>query len=386
MRETFDIPKKAAILAWLLTGVGVLALIFGFITDPPATWTSILLNNFFFLSLALGAMFFYSVQYVTDAGWSVMFKRVPEAMSSYVFPALVVMLVLYFGAEEIYEWAVPSITESDALIAHKSPYLNLPFFYLRLVILFAVWIAMIIILRRASAKEDTEGGAEWFRRSRHWSMVFIFIFAITFSIAAFDWIMSIDSHWFSALFGIRAIISSFYYAVATVILIVICLNRSGYFESMNKYHLSDFARYLFRLSIVWGYLWFMQYLIIWYANIPETTFYYVYRVSEPWTVMFYAELIINWTIPFLALMADYPARKRAVLVPVSILLLAGFYISLYLQIMPGSRGVFNPGFIDIGSFAGFAGVFILLFMRTLSKRALFPKQHALLKESLGHHL
>jgi hypothetical protein len=386
MKENFIIPLKAKIFALILVAIGLIALIFGFVTDASGTWPVLLLNNFYFLSLALGAMFFIAIQYVTESGWSAMFKRVPEAMTSFVPVALVIMLAMFAGIREIYEWSLPGIAEKDALIAHKAPFLNVPFFYLRLLVVFGAWILLIFIMRRFSLREDAEGGTEWFRKSKTYSMVFIFVFAITFSIAAFDWIMSIDSHWFSTIFGIRAIISSFYFSVAAIILLVLWLNQSGYFGSMNIYHRNDFARYLFRLSIIYGYLWFMQYLIIWYANLPETTFYFVYRVHEPWTFLFYAELILNWTIPFTVLMSDDFARKKAVLITVSILLLIGFYISLYLQIMPGTTGVLNIGFVEIGSFLGFAGLFLFLFLNKLSKAPLLPGKHPYLEESLRHHL
>ena len=384
MRETFNIPPRVRLLAWTLVAVGVLVIAAGFLSGYPGTWSAILLNNYYFLSISLGALFFISVQNVTDSGWSAMFIRVPEAMASFLPAALLVMLFLIAGIRDIYEWAEPGITATDALIAHKSPWLNIPFFYVRLLVLFGVWMLLYRLMRRVSLRLDREN--QLFGKFRHYSMVFIFVYAISFTVAAFDWIMSIDSHWFSALFGIRAIISSLYYAVAVVILISLWLNRAGYLESLNRYHLNDFSRYLFRLSIVFGYLWFMQYLIIWYANIPETTFYYVYRVNEPWTFLFWAELVINWTIPFLILMSDNFARRRIVLVPVSILLLVGFYLSLYLQIMPGSTGEFNIGYVEIGSFAGFAGVFILLFMRSLASAPLTQSGNPYLQESINHHL
>jgi hypothetical protein len=385
MRETFNIPPRVRLLAWILIAAGVLALAAGFISGYPGIWSAVLLNNFYFLSLSLGALFFISVQNVTDSGWSAMFMRVPEAMAAYLPAAFLVMLLLLAGIAEIYEWAVPGITETDSLIAHKTPWLNIPFFYVRVLVLFGIWFLLYRLMRRVSLRLDKKDN-QLFGKFRHYSMVFIFVFALTFTIAAFDWIMSIDSHWFSTLFGIRAIISALYYGVATVILITLWLNRSGYLESLNNYHLNDFSRYLFRLSIVWGYLWFMQYLIIWYANIPETTFYYVYRVNEPWQILFWAELIINWTIPFLILMSDDIARRRIVLVPVSLLLLAGFYLSLYLQIMPGSTGQFNIGYVEIGSFAGFAGVFILLFMRSFSGAPVIQSGNPYLQESISHHL
>jgi hypothetical protein len=386
MTENFNIPRKALYLAWLFIAIGLVAVVYGFFSDSSRLFPVLLLNNFFFLSISLGAVFFIALQHVTDSGWSVMFQRVPEAMASYIPAGFLVMFVFLFGMGEIYEWAQPGVTETDPLIDHKSPYLNVPFFYARLILVFIAWMVIIFLMRRNSVKGDTESGLKWFAKNKHLSRVFIFVFAITFTVASFDWIMSIDSHWFSALFGIRAIISSLYYAVAVIILIVICLKHGGYVKAMNKYHMNDFGRYLFRMSIVFGYLWFMQYLIIWYANIPETTFYYVYRVNEPWTILFYSELVINWTIPFVVLMADDIARRKAILVPVSIMLLAGFYLSLYLQIMPGSYGELNIGFTEIGSFAGFAGVFILFFSRALSRVPLLAESHPYFKESIGHHV
>jgi hypothetical protein len=386
MEESFKIPSKAKLTGWILAAIGVIALITGFLTDPSRIWSSILLNNFYFLSLSLGAMFFISLQYVTDSQWSAMFRRIPGAMTLFVPVALIVMIAMAGGLVWVYEWARPGITVEDPLIAHKSPYLNIPFFYVRLLVIFGAWMALIAALRRFSLREDAEGGLQWFTKSRHYSMVFIFVFAVTFSVAAFDWIMSIDAHWFSTIFGISAIISSLYYAVAVIILLVIALNRLGHLQALNKYHLNDFSRYLFRLSIVWGYLWFMQYLIIWYANIPETTFYYYYRMGPPWTVLFYANFIINWTIPFVVLMSDDLGRKKVVLIPVCLLLITGFYLNLYLQIMPGSTGGPAFGFIELGSFAGFAGVFLLLVMKGLSGASLIPVNHPYLQKSLNHHI
>lgn len=388
MRETFIIPTKARIFALVLIAIGVLAIVIGFAKEGPGTWSVLLINNFYFLSLAMGAMFFVAIQYVTDSGWSAMFKRIPEAMTTYVYVAFIIMVVLAVGVREIYEWAHHGITETDALIAHKAPYLNIPFFYARLALFFGLWMLLIIALRRFSLREDAceKGDTVNYLKSRKYSRVFIFVFAFTFSVAAFDWIMSIDSHWFSTIFGLRAIISAFYSAVAAIILLSLWLSRLGYLPEMNKYHRSDFARYLFRLSIVWGYLWFIQFLIIWYANIPESTVYYVPRVEEPWRLFFRAEFILNWAIPFVVMMSDDIGRKKVVLTIICLILLIGLYVTLFLQVMPGARGILKFGFVEIGSFLGFAGLFFLLFLNTLSKASLKPENHPFLEESLHHHL
>ncbi len=386
MDQKFSFTTTARYRLLGLIGLGLVFTIYGFISDPDKTWANLLLNNFYFLSLALGAMFFVAAQYVTESGWSAMFKRIPEAMSYYVLVAGAVAIVLFFGLDRLYEWAVPGITETDKLIAHKAPYLNAPFFLIRLVVVFAIWLILLVLMRKNSRLEDLSYSVALFNKNKRLSMAFIFLFVITFSVAAIDWIMTIDSHWYSTIFGLRAIISAMYYAVAVMILLLFFLNGKGYFKELNEAHRHGFARYIFRLSIVWGYLWFVQYLIIWYANIPEATAYYVPRVSEPWSALFYAELLINWTIPFLVMMSDNFARKKVVMIAISILLLIGFYIMLYLQIMPGSIGPKSFGLVDIGMFVGFAATFLYLFFMFFAKSPVMPVNHPYLKESLTSEL
>lgn len=386
MDQQFVFSSKSKLRLAGLIGIGLLFTIYGFIADPDKTWANLLLNNFYFLSIALGAMFFIALQYVTESGWSVMFKRIPEAMAFYVLAAGAVAIILYFGMESLYEWARPGITETDKLIAHKSPYLNVPFFMVRLILVFTIWIVMLIIMRKHSFKENLSDSIALFNKNKRISMAFIFLFLISFSVAAIDWIMTIDSHWYSTIFGLRAIISALYYAIAVMVLLLFFLKGQGFFKEMNLSHNHEFGRYIFRLSIVWGYLWFVQYLIIWYANIPEATSYYVPRVSEPWSAMFYIELLINWTIPFLVMMSDDFARKKVVLITISILLLIGFYLKLYLQIMPGSIGPKSFGFVDIGMFVGFAGIFLYIFFTFLGRTTLISANHPYLKESLTRKL
>ncbi len=370
-----------------LIGLGLIVTIYGFISNPDKTWANLLLNNFYFLSLALGAMFFVALQYVTESGWATMFKRLPEAMSFYIIIAGAIAILLFFGMPSLYEWAEPGVTDHDTLIAHKSPYLNVPFFMIRLVVVFAIWLLLMVMMRRYSLKEDIEGSIALFNKTKRISMAFIFLFVITFSIAAIDWIMTIDAHWYSTIFGLRAIISALYYAIAVMILLAFFLRgKFGIFQEMNVAHRHDFSRYIFRLSIAWGYLWFVQYLIIWYANIPEATTYFVTRVNPPWSPLFYLEFILNWTIPFLVTMSDDFGRKKVVLISMSILLLIGFYIMLYLQIMPGTIGEMHFGLIDVGMFVGFAGIFLYFFFTFFSKAAIMPVNHPYLKESMTKEL
>lgn len=385
MKMNYFFPLSLKYISFILIGIGIAALGYAFYSNPAQAWVNLLLNNFYFLSLALGALFFYSVQYVSESGWSAMFKRIPEAMSAYIPVAAVFALLLLLGSHSMYHWTHADVVETDALIAHKAPYLNMPFFTIRLLILFAVWIFIWYIIRKFSGLEDQSSDLKLFEKNKFYSKVFIFAFVITFSVAAFDWIMSIDSHWFSTVFALRAIISAAYFSIALMVLLLLFLNKQGYFEKLTKYHLHDFGRYIFRFSIVWGYLWFIQYLILWYANIPEGTQYYVPRLQGDWQPLFYAEFIMNWTIPFLIMMSDSLGSNRIVLIIISSIMLIGFYVSLYLQIWPGTLGEAKFGLIEVGSFLGFLGLFLAVFFYMLSKRPLLSMQHPYMEESLHHH-
>jgi hypothetical protein len=385
MENTFTPKKNMNLLFAGLIIIGIIAVIAGFLTDPQRTWGNILLNNYYFITLSIGALMYYSLQYITNSGWSAIFQRVPQAFGTFLPVGAVLMLLIYFGVHHIYEWSHPGITDYDKLIAHKSPFLNVPFFMVRMVIYFAIFIAAGYAIRKYALIQDKENDIRNHTKSRYYSQVFIFLIAIFFTYASKDWIMTIDAHWFSTLFGFRNMILSMYYGVSAIILLILFLRSQGYFKEMNEYHLNDLGRYLFRFSIVWGYLWFMQFLIIWYANIPESTVYYAPRFLGEWQPLFYADLFINFAIPFVVMMSDDFGKKPAVLISISTLLLIGLWISLFIQIMPGMHRPLIIGFVEIGLFLGYAGLFLGIVFTALSKTNLVPKYHPYLEESLHHH-
>jgi hypothetical protein len=385
MKDQVHLSGSFKVVTGVLILIGLAAFTAGFIQDPGRTWANYLMNNYYYLMLALGAAFFVALQYISQAGWSAAFKRVGEAMSGYIPVSAFFFLLLIFGVHSLYEWSHADAVAHDELIAHKSPYLNIPFFYIRLVLFFALWILMIRLIRKVSLKEDLEGGSEWFHKSEHYSKVLIFILALTVSLSAIDWIMSIDVHWFSALFALKNFVGAFYHGTAILILIVLLLHSRGYFEFLNAYHLHDFARYIFMLAIVWGYFWFSQFMLIWYGNIPEETVYYVARWEPGWKTIFFADIIINWFIPFVVLLPTRTSRSKPVILAMLILLIAGHYIDLYMQVMPGTTGNLTFGFIEIGSFLGYAGLFALVTGFWLSRAPLIPRNHPYLGESLEHH-
>lgn len=386
MDKSFKPSKKLMVIVVAMIVIGIFAVIAGFATDSARTWPNILLNNMYFITISIGALMFYGVQYITGSSWSALFQRIPLAAGAFLPAGFILMLLLYFGLHDIYEWSHPGITETDKLIAHKAPFLNVPFFMIRMVIYFALWIPLFFMLRKMAKKEDLEGGEQWYFKSAFYSKVFIFVAVLIFSLAAVDWVMTIDAHWYSTIFGFRAMITSMYYGTAVIILLIFFLKNLGFLAELNEAHRHDLARYLFRFSIVFGYLWFMQFLILWYANIPELTVYYSPRFLGEWQFFFYAEPLINFAIPFVVVMADNTGRRKPVMIGISALLMVGLWISLFLQIMPGSYGLMKFGLIEIGIWLGYAGLYLLMVLTALSRIKVVPVNHPMLNESIHHHL
>jgi len=386
MEKKFKLTKTYKLITIILIAIGIVAIITGVIGDNQRLWANLLLNNFYFLSLAVGASFFMAIQYITQSGWSAMFKRVPEAMTAYIPVAFILMIILLGGLQSLYHWTHPEAVANDPLLQHKAPYLNIPFFTIRFVVFFAAWIFLIFLLRKFSSKEDEQGGLKYFQKSELYSRVYIFVLGITFIVFTFDWIMSIDPHWYSTVFAVKGFVTAFYHGSAIIVLIIILLHNQGYFNKLNKSHLLDFSRYIFMLAIIWGYLTFVEFMLIWYGNIPEETMYFHYRFNSGYEALFYVNFGINWFIPFLILMSRTFDRKKTSIAIIAIILIFGQWIDHYFQIMPGTVGEASFGFIEIGTFLGFGGLFALVFGWALSRKELIPKNHPYLEESLYHHV
>lgn len=369
-----------------LFGIGVITVIFGLMSNPVKTWANLLMSNYYFLSIAIGASFFAAIQYISQSGWSSAFVRIPQAITSFIPVAGILMLpIILFGLPDLYHWAHHDAVEHDALIAHKSPYLNTTFFIARYALFFIVWTFLNYLLRRYSLKEDQEGGLKYFQKSEFYSKVYIFVLAITFSLASFDWIMSIDVHWFSTIFAVRNFVMGFYHGSVIIVMVIIILNKTGYLPFLNKSHLRDFSKYILILGVIWAYTWFSQYILIWYANIPEETIYYLPRTKGEFQFFFYAELIINWLVPFVLLLSGKIATNKNALLAICILLMFGQWVDLYQQVIVGTYGILEINYIEVGTFIGYLGIFAFVVAWSLAKAPLVARNHPYLEESLHHH-
>ena len=376
----------------ILMGIGITAIVVGFMTDKTRAWAVLLQNNFYFTAMSLSGTFFIAFNYAAQAGWSVGVKRIAEAMGSFLKFGMVGMLLIFvFGHHDIYHWTHPeqydpASPEFDHIMAGKSGFLNIPFFVIRLLTYAAIWVGFTYVLRRHSLQEDQEGGTMHYRKSVSISAVFLVLFAITSSTSAWDFLMSIDAHWFSTLFGWYTFAGLFVSGMAMMCMILIYLRSRGYMEHLTENHFHDIGKFMFGFTVFWTYLWFSQFMLIWYANLPEEVVYFQVRWNY-FRVLWVLNLLVNFIAPFLVLMTRDAKRQTQVLLVAGVIILIGHWLDVYVMVMPGTVGAdWHIGFIEIGTALGYLGLFIYVVLNELTKAALVPKNHPMLAESLHHHI
>jgi uncharacterized membrane protein YczE len=394
---TYNFTQKNKTIALVLMAVGLISVIAAFVTHNHQAWSNLLHNTFYFMAIALGGTFFLAVQYSAEVGWSVVLKRILEAMGQFLPIACIFMAVVFFGnyiaahngGHYLYHWLHeelydPASAEYDAIIAGKSPYLNLPFFVARMLAYFVIWVGFTRVLRSLSLKEDVEGGTANYFKAKRLSTIFLVLFAVTSSTAAWDFIMSIDTHWFSTLFGWYTFAGIFISALAVMNFILGYLVKKGYMPFITEHHLHDAGKFMFAFSIFWTYLWFAQFMLIWYANIPEEVTYFMVRF-EHYRGLFIANFLINFITPFLLLMTRDAKRKVNMLMTISVILFIGHWIDTFLMVTPGVvKAGWHIGWMEIGTTIGFLGMFMYVVQASLAKAPLLREKHPLLQESLHH--
>lgn len=352
-------------------------------------FSNLLINSFMFTAIGGAAIFFLAVKNVSNAGWYTSFKRVPEAMGHFIYIGAGLLLVTFLaGSGMLYEWTNPEVVANDPLgiLPQKTPYLNKPFFLIRNILYFGMWILFLRQMVKYSKMEDESRSIEWFNKRVALSALFIVLFALSFSSATWDWMMSVEAHWFSTMFSVHSFASAWAAALATMTLIIIYLHDRGYMPHINLHHFHDLARFVFGFSIFWTYIWFCEFLLIWYANIPEEGAYFFKRL-EHYPVMFFANFIINFIVPFLVLMSRANNRHIAVLGGISAIVVFGHWIDFYLMVMPGTMRSFGGfGLMEIGMFVMFFGLFMFVTARVLEGMNIIPKNDPYLEESLHHEI
>ena len=352
-------------------------------------WAALYVAAFFFFMISLGVLAFYAINRAAQAGWSPVLFRVMEGITAYLLPGgLIVVIILAlsgFHLNHLFIWMDPEVVAHDKLIAGKVGFLNVPFFLGRAVFFLAGWTLYRFISRKYSLAQDEAGDDSNHVKNFRWSAGFLVFFIVTESIMSWDWIMSIDPHWFSTLFGWYVFASMFVSGITAIALISIYLKSKGYLEFVNDSHIHDLGKFMFGVSVFWTYLWFSQFMLIWYSNIPEEVTYFITRI-EDYNLPFFGMIAMNFLFPLLILMNSDYKRTNYFVVMAGIVIILGHYLDVFNMIMPSAVGdQWFIGIPEVGGFLFFLGLFIFIVFTALTKAPLLAKGDPYMGESERFH-
>ncbi|MFE3866774.1 quinol:cytochrome C oxidoreductase [Flavobacterium sp. LS2P90] len=355
-------------------------------------WASLYVACIFFMLLSMGVLAFYAIQQVAQAGWSPVLFRVMQGITAYLpvgsvifFIILVICGLNIFHSNSLFIWLDPEVVAHDKIIANKSGYLNFPFWIVRAAIFLGGWNLYRYFSRKNCLAQDEAADNLNYKKNFKMSAGFLVFFIVTESIMSWDWIMSIDPHWSSTLFGWYVFASFFVSGITTICLISLYLKAKGYLEYVNTSHIHDLAKFMFGFSVFWTYLWFSQFMLIWYANIPEEITYFVTRI-QLYNLPFFGAVVMNFLFPILILINTDFKRISWILVMAGTVILLGHYIDFFNMIMPGTVGDrWFIGVSEIASVLFFLGLFIFVVFTALTKAPLLPKRNPFIEESKHFH-
>lgn len=419
MNQQFELPGSYKKWTWGLIIAGLLALVYGIITLHPFApvehhagnhnysstrfWAVLLQNSVFWLLVVNASMFFICVTTMAMGGWQIALRRVPEAISSVVpylgiITFLVLMAIIWGGRTDIYHWLDHEAVKNDPILNGKSGFLNPKFYTIWSAICILMWWLLGRKMRSLSLETDKNGtmdyetGKKWIFKNTVWASLYTVFFGLSVaSTIPWLWLMSIDAHWYSTMYSWYTFASTFVSGMSLIALFIIFLKNRGQLEYVTEEHLHDIGKFMFAFSVFWTYLWFSQYMLIWYSNQPEETKYFIERIgtadkSGPYHVLFFVNLILNFLCPLLILMKRGVKRNWTMVSVMAVLIIFGHWIDLYQMVMPGTmkdHAVLMPFEFGIGAL--FIGIIMLGVGKFLTSHPLLMKNHPFMKESIIHH-
>lgn len=393
----FKITKTAKNTILYVVLSGFLLLIIGFVLgykDPhfvTRLLTNGLINGFFFFALGLGALFFLALNYATESGWYASVKRVIEAVAGFLpygmgLLGLFLLIITLLDGAHIYIWMDSEVVKHDEIIQGKTAYLNVWFFWVRTLIYFTTYYLFLRGFKNRSLEEDERGGTDLHFKNYKRGAMFLVFFAVFSSTSAWDWLMSIDVHWFSTLYGWYTFAGMWCSSMVVLVITTMYLKKLGYLPKVNESHIHDLGKWTFATSFLWSYLWFSQFMLIWYANIGEEVTYFVMRI-ENFKFLYFAMFIINFAFPMLILMSRDAKRNFGILTFVGLIILTGHWLDVFIMVSAGSLGANTTiGFIEVGMALMVLGSFVYVVLTNLTKAPLTPVNHPFLDESVHHDI
>lgn len=386
--EKFEPKSQLKTLGFALVAVGLISFIIGIIKAPDRMWTSYLVAFFFFSSLGLGGMFWVSVNNLSKAGWSVSIRRYAEAATSFIPIMIIASLLLLFGLQKLYPWARQEVIDASPLIAAKVDYLNTRFMFIRFLLFGLGVLVFKSVIVGNSLKQDKTGDEQLTHKNVAWSVGYIPFFALLFTLFSMDLLMSLLPTWYSTIFGIYTFAGMFQSFMAFLALVIIFMKNSGVVKGyVTVEHLHDVAKFMKGMTVFWAYIAFSQFMLIWYANIPEETEFFLLRTQNGWMSVSMALLVFRFIVPFIALLPRGAKRNEKHLIMVSVLILIMQYVDIYWLVYPNfNNGHIVFGFWEIGIFAGFAGLFMLAYFNFLNKNNVVAIKDPRMHEAINHHV
>ena len=337
------------------------------------------------LSLSLGALFFVVLQHLTRAGWSVVVRRVAEGVAA-TLPVLALLFVpILVGLHQLYHWSHAEAVAADHLLHGKSPYLNVPFFVVRWVLYAVIWGLTVRAFVGRSLAQDASGAPELSLEMQKRAAPAMLLFGLTVTFASIDLLMSLDAHWFSTIFGVYFFAGSVVGFFALLAVLMLMLQRAGYLRhAVTVEHYHDIGKLLFAFIVFWAYIGFSQYMLYWYANIPEETGWFLRRQTNGWGWVSLLLLFGHFVLPFVALLSRAPKRNRKVLGAVAAWMLVVHWVDLYWIALPELRPQDPlPHLVDLTTAVGLVGVWLASAAFIMRKRSLVAERDPRLAESLG---
>jgi len=360
------VPGKTLLATLKAFGiVGAVVFVLGLFVEPAGVWTGFLIGFCYVTGLAVAGGLFIAVLYLSSARWGTPLRRIPEAMASTLPLIAVLGIVLLFGVGSLYEWSHAKTVEGDEVLQLKSGYLNTTWFAIRLVICFAAWIWVTRKLVGRSRQQDVDGDPMHYKRNVRTSAFFMVVLTITYSIASFDWLMSLEPHWFSTIFALYQLAGAALSGLAVATALAVLLRWQGSLRGfVTDDHFQILGRLLLSLSVFWVYVWYAQFMLIWYAHIPEETVWYAARKQVPWSLLTPTILVLNWLVPFLVLLPKAACRSGQVLLRVAGVILVGHALELFLHVGPPVLG--HEPIVGLWAVAPVVGAVSMFFYFTLT--------------------
>lgn len=387
--QKFQVSKTGKTLMAGLAIGGAVVLAIGFAVDKERAWHAYLTSFLYFTCLTLGGLFFTSIQHVASAGWSVNVRRLSESLTAFLPYIIVLGLpVVFLANKDLYLWLDPEVVAHDNILMGKAAYLNKTFFAIRFFIFGALWLFFSTKIVGFSLKQDRDGDPHWTETALTWSVAFCVVFALSFSLFSVDFVMSLEPHWFSTIFGIYIFSGMFQSTMALLVLMSLYIIKKGWSNGLiNIEHVHDLAKYMKGFTIFWAYIAFSQFMLIWYANLPEETIFYLHRSHDKWLYVTIALFVFRFIVPFLALLPRWAKRTPAHVAGVSILVLVMQYVDLFWLVYPNYTNKFVAfSWMEIGAFVAFLGAFGFVVTKFLTKYNLVPIKDPRRSESNNHHV